>query len=109
MKRVILAYAITIATAGAAAEAMPESEYSFRATPQVRTFAEIIGHIADSQNFFCGVAAGSNPEYSDAIEQSAGTTSRADRRAQGVGREMRRGLCEDRCHERTGARAVWQG
>ena len=106
MKRVILACAITIATAGAAAaqppsvdggtlirlgraittrydtikrdiieaaEAMPESEYSFRATPQVRTFAEIIGHIADSQNFFCGVAAGSNPEYSDAIEQSAGT------------------------------------
>jgi hypothetical protein len=32
-----------------AAEAMPESEYGFRATPQVRTFAEIIGHIADSQ------------------------------------------------------------
>ena len=56
-----------------AAEAMPESEYGFRATPQVRTFAAIIGHIADSQNFFCGVAGGGNPEYSDAIEQSAGT------------------------------------
>jgi uncharacterized damage-inducible protein DinB len=55
-----------------AAEAMPESEYSFRATPQVRTFAEIIGHIADSQNFFCGVAAGGNPEYGDAIEKSGG-------------------------------------
>ena len=56
-----------------AAEAMPESEYGFRATPHVRTFAAIIGHIADSQNFFCGVAGGGNTEYSDAIEQSAGT------------------------------------
>jgi len=55
-----------------AAEAMPESEYSFRATTQVRTFAEIVGHIADSQNFFCGVAAGGNPEYADAIEKSGG-------------------------------------
>ena len=55
-----------------AAEAMPESEYSFRATPKVRTFAEIIGHIADSQNFFCGVAGGSNPEYADPIEKSGG-------------------------------------
>ena len=56
-----------------AAEAMPESDYGFRATPQVRTFAAIIGHIADSQNFFCGVAGGANPEYVDALEQSAGT------------------------------------
>ena len=53
-----------------AAEAMPESEYAFRATPQVRTFGEIVGHVADSQNFFCGVAGGANPEYADAIEKS---------------------------------------
>jgi uncharacterized damage-inducible protein DinB len=56
-----------------AAEAMPEGEYAFRATPQVRTFAELIGHIADSQNFFCGVAAGANPEYADRVESSGGT------------------------------------
>jgi uncharacterized damage-inducible protein DinB len=53
-----------------AAEAVPEGEYSFRPTPQVRTFGQIIGHVADSQNFFCGVAAGGNPEYTDSIEQS---------------------------------------
>jgi uncharacterized damage-inducible protein DinB len=53
-----------------AAEAVPEGEYGFRPTPQVRTFGQIIGHVADSQNFFCGVAAGGNPEYTDAIEQS---------------------------------------
>ena len=56
-----------------AAEAMPESEYSFRATPQVRTFAEILGHITDSQNYFCSVASGSNPEYADAMEKSNGS------------------------------------
>ena len=27
----------------------------------------------DSQNFFCGVAAGRNPEYADPIEKSGGT------------------------------------
>ena len=52
---------------------MPESDYGFRATAQVRTFGEIIGHIADSQNFFCGVARGGNPEYADTIERSGGT------------------------------------
>jgi uncharacterized damage-inducible protein DinB len=53
-----------------AAEAVPDAEYSFRPTAQVRTFGQIIGHIADSQNFFCGVANGSNPEYADPIEKS---------------------------------------
>ena len=53
-----------------AAEVMPESEYAFRATAKVRTFGQIIGHIADSQNFFCGVAAGGNTEYLDTIETS---------------------------------------
>ena len=59
-----------------AADAVPESEYSFKPTPQVRSFAQLIGHIADAQNFFCGIAAGSNPEYSDANEK--GVTSKAD-------------------------------
>ena len=41
-----------------AADAVPEAEYSFKPTPQVRSFGEIIAHIADTQNYFCGVAAG---------------------------------------------------
>jgi uncharacterized damage-inducible protein DinB len=57
-----------------AAEAMPEAEYAFKPTPQVRSFGELISHIADSQNFFCGVAAGSNPEYSDALEKAKAPT-----------------------------------
>jgi hypothetical protein len=27
---------------------MPEDNYSFRPTPEVRTFAQLIGHLADS-------------------------------------------------------------
>ena len=60
-----------------AADAVPEAEYSFRPTPQVRTFAQLVGHIADAQNFFCGIAAGSNPEYSDANEKGAATKADA--------------------------------
>jgi uncharacterized damage-inducible protein DinB len=56
-----------------AAEAMPESEYAFRATSEVRTFGQIIGHIADSQNFFCDLAAGNNPDYTDTVEKSMST------------------------------------
>jgi uncharacterized damage-inducible protein DinB len=53
-----------------AAAAVPEGEYTFKPTPEVRSFGELIGHIADSQNFFCGVASGANPEYSDAVEKT---------------------------------------
>jgi uncharacterized damage-inducible protein DinB len=60
-----------------AAEAVPENEYAFKPTPQVRSFGELVGHIADAQNFFCGVAAGTNPEYSDAIEKSKSPTKAA--------------------------------
>src|SRR5262249_53345771 len=59
-----------------AAEAVPDSEYSFKPTPEVRSLGQLIAHIADTQNYFCGVADGSNPAYADAIEKSA--TSKAD-------------------------------
>jgi len=59
-----------------AAEGVPESEYAFKPTAEVRSFGQIIGHIADTQNYFCGIATGSNPEYADTLEKSA--TSKAD-------------------------------
>jgi hypothetical protein len=40
------------------AERMPADAYSFRATPEERTFAELIGHIADAQTRICGAATG---------------------------------------------------
>lgn len=42
----------------AAAEKMPEESYSFKPTPEVRSFGQLVGHLADSQYYFCGLAAG---------------------------------------------------
>ena len=40
------------------AEKMPEENYSFKPTEVVRSFGEILGHIADSQYAFCSVVLG---------------------------------------------------
>ena len=58
-----------------AADKMPEEQYSFRPTEAVRAFGQIIGHIADSQYFFCSLALGeTNP--STKIEKTK--TSKAE-------------------------------
>lgn len=41
-----------------AAEKMPEEHYSFKPTPEVRSFGELVGHIANASYFFCGQAKG---------------------------------------------------
>src|ERR1700749_1047807 len=59
----------------AAAEKMPEQNYSFKPTPEVRSFGQLVGHVADAQYFFCSTAIGeSNP--SKGIEKTK--TSKAD-------------------------------
>lgn len=40
------------------AEKMPEESYSFKATPEVRTFGELIAHVADSQARTCSALNG---------------------------------------------------
>lgn len=40
------------------AEKVPESVWTFRPTPEVRTFAQIMGHIVDSSLGICGAGAG---------------------------------------------------
>jgi hypothetical protein len=37
-----------------AAEKMPDDAYSFKATPDVRTFAQAVGHISEAQAMICG-------------------------------------------------------
>ncbi len=39
-----------------AAESMPAEEYSFKPTPEVRSFAELVGHVANANLFFCSQA-----------------------------------------------------
>jgi uncharacterized damage-inducible protein DinB len=40
------------------AEKMPEENYSFKATPEIRTFAQLVGHVADSQMRTCAAVKG---------------------------------------------------
>lgn len=48
------------------AEKMPEENYSFRPTPDVRSFGEMLGHIAKSNYMFCSQAiGGANPLRTD--------------------------------------------
>jgi len=43
------------------AEKVPETLYAWRPTPEVRTFAQLIGHVADGSMSICGAAAGDKP------------------------------------------------
>ena len=47
-----------------AAEKIPDADYSFKATPDVRTIGALIGHIADAQGRMCAGLAGSQPPAS---------------------------------------------
>jgi uncharacterized damage-inducible protein DinB len=45
-----------------AAEKMPEENYSFKPTPEVRSFGQLVGHVADANYMFCAQASGeTNP------------------------------------------------
>jgi uncharacterized damage-inducible protein DinB len=46
-----------------AAAAMPAGEYSFKPTPQVRSFAELVGHVINGNSFFCSQARGDKPNF----------------------------------------------
>jgi len=45
-----------------AAQKMPEENYSFKPTPEVRSFGQLVGHVADANYMFCSQASGeANP------------------------------------------------
>ena len=57
------------------AEKMPEENYNFKPTDTVRSYGQIIGHVADAQYMFCSIELGEkNPDLK--IEQTK--TSKAD-------------------------------
>ena len=68
-------YQFVSAEVVAAAQKMPEADYSFKPTADVRTFGQLVGHVADAQYGFCSLASGeTNP--GKAIEKTK--TSKAD-------------------------------
>ncbi|AHG89151.1 DinB-like domain protein [Gemmatirosa kalamazoonensis] len=56
-----------------AAEQMPEADYAYRPIATVRTFGQMIGHVAGAQRVFCAAALGDPEPREDAIEKSATT------------------------------------
>src|SRR5258708_5175717 len=58
-----------------AAQKMPEENYSFKPTPEVRSFGQLVGHVADANYMFCSQASGEANPMKD-IEKTK--TSNAD-------------------------------
>ncbi len=56
------------------AEQMPEANWSFKPTPAVRSFGEIIGHVADANYMFCSMVLGEKSPATMSYEKA----SRAD-------------------------------
>lgn len=58
-----------------AAESVPEARYGYRPTDGVRTFGELVGHVADGNNYYCARAAGTDQDWTDTVALSgAGKT-----------------------------------
>jgi uncharacterized damage-inducible protein DinB len=59
----------------AAAEQMPEADYAFKPTPEVRSFGQLIGHVANAQFMICSAALG---ESSPAMQNFEQVTAKAE-------------------------------
>jgi uncharacterized damage-inducible protein DinB len=53
----------------AAAEQMPEEYYSYRPTEEVRTFGQIVGHVANALYLFCGTVSGGETQGPENYEE----------------------------------------
>jgi uncharacterized damage-inducible protein DinB len=58
-------YGIVSGWISASADKMPDEHFTFKPTPEVRSFAQLLGHVADSQYQICAMALGEKaPETS---------------------------------------------
>ena len=57
----------------AAAEAMPENQYNFKPSPDIRTYGALMAHVVDAQGRTCAAVAGSTPP-----ESAGSKTAKAD-------------------------------
>jgi hypothetical protein len=51
-----------------AAEAVPAEQYAYRPAKTVRSFGEVVAHVADAYNYSCAQAKGRSVDWSPAIE-----------------------------------------
>ncbi len=59
------------------ADQMPEPNYSFKPVDNVRTFGEILAHVADSNYFYCARSKGEPPPVPDGTLEKTATTKAA--------------------------------
>ena len=57
----------------ASAEMVSEEIYEFSPTDEVRTFGQILGHVADSNYAICSTAAGEDNPMSESVEETKTT------------------------------------
>jgi uncharacterized damage-inducible protein DinB len=57
------------------AEMVPADKYTYKPVATIRTFGQLVAHVADGMNWYCANAAGTKTEWSDAIEK--GPTDKA--------------------------------
>jgi uncharacterized damage-inducible protein DinB len=56
---------------------LPEADYSFKPVDTVRTFGQILAHVADSNYFYCARSKGEPPPVPDGTLEKAATTKAA--------------------------------
>jgi uncharacterized damage-inducible protein DinB len=54
-----------------AADLVPADQYGYRPVGTVRTFAQLVGHLADSYNYYCARGAGRTVEWADPVEKGS--------------------------------------
>jgi uncharacterized damage-inducible protein DinB len=57
----------------ASADLVPPADYAFKPTPEVRSFGQLIGHVADAQYMFCSAAKKEAHPKKESIEKTATT------------------------------------
>ncbi len=58
------------------AEKVPAEDYAFKATDEVRSFGQLVGHVADAQYGFCSPVLGEKSPMTGSVEKTK--TSKAD-------------------------------
>ena len=59
------------------ADQMPDADYSFKPADTVRTFGQILAHVADSNYFYCARSKGEAPPVPDGTLEKTATTKAA--------------------------------
>jgi uncharacterized damage-inducible protein DinB len=54
----------------ASAEKVPADKYEYKPVQTVRTFGQLIGHVADGMNYYCANGAGKPTQWSDPVEKT---------------------------------------